>query len=152
MISFGTRKIYCWSLECTEKKELCLAQIHVWSGWGSLVVELVLASTPGTGNTWSANPVNAENLSFTVSLSLGLPLFTASFSYLSVQYSCFGTSVFSTKSWNPYLLHLVAIKDALKFSDVLWLWFPVSRHFLFFLQTWNTFCTRAAKAVQFKIK
>lgn len=77
MTSFGTRTIYYWSLECTEKKELCLAQIRVWSGWGSLVVELVLASTPGTGDTWSANPVNAENLSFTVSLSLGLPLFTA---------------------------------------------------------------------------
>lgn len=31
--------------------------------------------------------VNAENLSFTVSLSLGLPLFIALFSYLSIQCS-----------------------------------------------------------------
>lgn len=37
--------------------------------------------------------VNAENLSvsFTVSLSLGLPLFGALFSFLSIQSSCFGT-------------------------------------------------------------
>lgn len=66
---------------------------------------------------------------------------------LALEHQCF-----PGKSWNPCLLHLITIKDALKFSDVQWLWFPLSRYFLFFLQTWNTFCTRAAKAVQLKIR
>lgn len=41
--------------------------------------------------------VNADNLSmsFTVLLSLGLPLFIVSFSYFSVQYFCFGASMLS---------------------------------------------------------